>query len=223
MRTGRMVSLAVAAVLLAAGSASAQQFENVPQAQPAVPAPAAGGVKIGIISIQVAMTRTQEGRKAGEELRGQFATRQADLEKMQEEIRDLENQLRTQQRTLSEDAQLQLGRQVDQKRKLLTRMSQDLQEDAEAAENGLIARLSPKMRQVLDRYARENSLSLILNAYEGGPVVWAVPTVDITEAVVKLYDQTFPVAAAVAPVPAGQPKPPAQQQTRPRPQPQPNQ
>jgi outer membrane protein len=214
MRTVSRTVFALAALALAAGPATAQQFESVPQGQPAAPAPAASGVKIGLISVQAAMLRTQEGRKAGEDLRAQFAPRQAELEKMQEEIRDIDNQLRTQGRTLSEDAQFQLGRQLEQKRKQFTRMQQDYEEDAEAAQNDIIARLSPKIRQVMDRYARENGLTLILNVFDGGPVVWAIPTVDITDAIVRLYDQSFPVASAAAP--AG-PQPPASRSAQPQP------
>jgi len=221
MRTFRhWLTLVAAVALVLPALAAAQQFENVPQAQPTVPAaPAVPGIKIGIINVQLAMARTQEGRKASEDLQARFTPRQAELEKEREALRDLENQLRTQERTLSDDARFQLGRQIETKRKIITRMEQDLREEAEQAQEELVERIANKMQQVVDRYARENGLSLILNVFQGGPVIFAVPSVDITDPVTRLYDQTYPLAAA--PPPAQQPAP-RPQQPRPQTQPKPN-
>ena len=198
MRTlGRLSWLLGLALALAVG-ASAQTFENVPQAKPATTtAPAAGpGIKIGIINVQLAMVRTQEGRKASEELQARFSPRQAELQKLQEEIRGLEDQIRAQERTLSDEARVQIVRDIEVKRKQGTRLQQDLQEDYEDAQTNVINQLGEKMQRVIDRHARENSLNLIFNVSPGGPIIFATPTVDITEDIVKLYDQTYPVQAA---------------------------
>lgn len=67
--------LAIAVVALAlwgAGPLAAQQFENVPQSQPATQQPAAGGgIRIGVLNIRAALVSTQEGRKAFEDLQAQ--------------------------------------------------------------------------------------------------------------------------------------------------------
>jgi outer membrane protein len=210
------LAVAVVAVALSlAGPLAAQQFENVPQAQPAAPQqPAASGLRVGVINFQFAMASTQEGRKALEDLQARFSPRQSELQKLADEIRDLENQLRAQERTLSQDAQAQLVRQAEVKRKAYTRAQQDLQDDAEAARNDYIATLSQKMEQVVNRYAQEKQLNLILNYGDGSnTVIFATPTVDITQDVIKLYDQTFPVQSgsgpgATAPAARGQTPPP---------------
>jgi len=211
MRTLRRLSLLLSVALALAVGASAQTFESVPQAKPAATqAPAAGpGVKIGIINIQVAMVRTQEGRKASEELQAKFTPRQAELQKLQDDVRGLEDQLRTQERTLSDDARQQIMRDIETKRKQGTRLQQDLQEDYEDAQTNVINQLGEKMQRVIDRYARENSLNLIFNVAPGGPIIFATPTVDITDDIIKLYDQTYPVQAAQQkPVPAPKPNQP---------------
>jgi len=202
------------AALFLTGAVAAQTFESVPQAKPEAAPAAAAGIKIGIINIQLAMARTQEGRKAGEELQTQFAPRQADLQKLQEDVRSLEEKLRSQERTLSDEARVQLLRELEQKRKQGSRLQQDLQEDAEDAQNAVINQLGEKMQRVIDRYARENSLNLIFNVAPGGPIIFATPTVDITEDIVKLYDQTYPAqqASGQKPAPPARPNPPPPQQ-----------
>src|SRR5574342_1221082 len=131
MRRNGILLAVLAAALWLAGPAFAQQFENVPQAGSATPQPTAGGgTKVAVINPQLAMASTQEGRKALEDLQAQFAPRQAELQKLADEIRDIEGQLRAQERTLSEDARANLGRQLEVKRKQYQRLQQDLQDDA---------------------------------------------------------------------------------------------
>ena len=104
---------------------------------------------------------------------------------------------------------MQAMRDVEQKRKQGTRLQQDLQEEAEDAQNALISQVGQKMQQVINRYARENDLSLILNAvywFQGGPFVYATAAVDITEAIIQLYDQTYPVETAAGSKPSPSPR-----------------
>lgn len=195
MRTLRSLSLALATALLLGAPLAGQEFENVPEAEPPTPAPAVG-LKIGVINVQLAMARTQEGQKAAEELEAQFSPRQAELQQLQEEIRALEEQLRTQERTLSNEARLQSLRELEQKRKQGSRLQQDLQEEVQDAQASYINKIGTKMQQIIDRYARENSLNVIFNIAPGGPVIYATAAVDITEDIVHLYDQTHPVETA---------------------------
>ena len=207
MRATRVAVLILVGALLLVTPAAAQRFENVPEAKPADQAPAPAGIKIGVINIQLAMANTQEGKKASEDLRAQFSPRQAEMEKVQREIRDLDNQLRTQERTLSEDARAQIARQSDEGGQLLTRMDQDLRDDIQDAQEELVNRIGGKMQQIIDRYAQDKGLNLILNIFQGGPVIFATAAVDITEDIVRLYDQAYPVQAAAPPPPPPAPRP----------------
>ncbi|MBI4466155.1 MAG: OmpH family outer membrane protein [Acidobacteria bacterium] len=195
MRTHRMAILVVAGLLLA-GPVAAQQFENVPEAKPAQAAAPPAGANIAVVDFQGVMVNTQEGRKAAEDLRAQFNPRNAELEKIRNEIRDLENQARAQERTLSDEARMQLVRQMEQKRKMATRMEQDLRDDFEAAQNEIISRLGEKVQRVIDQYAQEKGLNLVLSISQGSPIVFATRSVDITPEIIQLYDKNFPVQAA---------------------------
>ncbi len=207
MRRNGILLAVLAAAMWLAGPAAAQQFENVPESKQAAQPAAGSGTRVGVINIQLAMASTQEGRKALEDLRAQFAPREAEMQKLADEIRDLDGQLRAQERTLSEDARANLTRQLEVKRKQYTRQQQDLQDDVEGARNDVINRIGQKMQAVVTRYAQENSLGLLL---DGQVVVFAVPSVDITEPVVKLYDQTHPVQAAAKTDPGAPAAKPAQ-------------
>jgi hypothetical protein len=63
------------------------------------------------------------------------------------------------------------------------------------------------MLDVLDRYARENGYVAVLDtSAQGSPVIYGSSQADITQDVVRLYDQAYPIkagtpAAAAAPAP----------------------
>lgn len=208
----RLMLMGLAAVTLLSTSMSAQQLEEVPQAKPTPPA--VSGLKVGILDVQGAIARTREGEKASEELQAEFGPRQTELQNLAQEIADLENQLRTQERTLSDEARLQLLRQLDRKRKVAQRRQEDLQTDLQVAQSDRMNSIWKKMQRVLDQYAREKGYAIIINSSPANSsVIYAAPAVDITEDIVRLYDEAHPVAAgtqSAAPSGQGQQKPPSQ-------------
>ena len=204
----RLLFAVLASLALGLGAPlAAQQFESVPQGKEpsAAPAPSPAG-KIAVINVRLALARTQEGRKAADELQAYFAPKQAELEKLRQEITNIENQLRTQERTLSAEARLQLGRQMEHKRKEGERLQQDLNEEAEQKQTDHINRIGEKLQRLLTQYAQEKGFSVLLN-YEGGSVIYAAPGVDMTDDIVRLYDQAHPVAAAGTTAPSAGSRP----------------
>ena len=68
------------------------------------------------------------------------------------------------------------------------------------------------MLDVLDRYARENGYTAVLDtSAQGSPVIYGSSQADITQDVVRLYDQAYPVkgGAPAASTPAPKPAAPA--------------
>ncbi len=194
----RLASVALAAGLWLAAPLAAQQFENVPEATPSTPAPPENGVVIGVLNVQFVMANTQEGKKASEDLRARFNPQRAELERLQREIRELENQLRTQERTISDEARRQLIRELEDKRKQANRMQEDLRDDVEQVQGEYVNSIGLKLERIIDQYARENNLALVLNAFQGGPIIWRAQTVDITADIIALYDRTYPVEESSA-------------------------
>lgn len=211
------VLMALLALSLANAPAAAQQMQNVPTAQQTSPAPATSGLKVGVLEIQQALERTKEGQKAMEELQVQFAPRNAELQKIAQEIQELENQMRRQERTLSEEARLQLSRQLELKRRQGQRMQEDIQAEFQIAQSDHVNKILAKMQKAIDQYARERGYSIIINrSVNPDPVLYAAPAVDITDDIIRLYDQFYPLAASP---PAGGAQKPAAQPAQPAPQP----
>ena len=174
-------------------------------------APAAA--KVGVISVQAAIASTAEGKQASAELQSQFAPRTSELENLRRQIEELQTRLRTGQTTLSDEEKARLSREGDQLTRTFQRKQQDFQDDTNEAQQEVINRIGRKLIGVLDKYSKENGYSVILDtSSQQTPVLYASNTVDVTQDIIRLYDQNYPVKAAATAAPsrpAAAAKPPA--------------
>ncbi len=186
----RVVIYAIFAGLLSfAAMASAQD-----------PAPTGVGGKIGLISIQQAILATGEGKQAMDELQKKYEPRRQQLQRDQDSITQLTDQLQKQGPTLSDEEVNRLRRELDRKQSQLKREQEDAQSDFQADNQDIGNRIGGKMVNIIRDYAQKNGYSVVmdLSQAQGASVFYAAAGVDITEPIVKLYDQANPVAAAPA-------------------------
>ena len=168
---------------------------------PAVRAQEGGAAanKIGIINIQGAIANTGEGKQALSELQSQFAPRQAELQQLQKQIQDIQGRLQTGQTTLSEDEMVRLNDEQQRDQRTLQRKTQDAQADYQDAQQDAINRIGRKMMPILDKYAKDHGFAVILDASsQQTPIVYASNQVDVTQDIVRLYDQQYPVAGGAS-------------------------
>lgn len=165
-------------------------------------APAASALastKVGIILLNDALIATNEGQKEFGELQKKFEPKQAELKNLNDEIDSLKKQLDAQGSKMNDDARAGLVRQIETKQKTLTRNREDAQNDYVTQQNEVAGKLLQKMVPVIDKYAKDNGFGLIIDAskqWPDGPVLWATPGVDITKAIVDIYNAQSGVPAA---------------------------
>jgi outer membrane protein len=171
----------------------------------------ASATKIGVIDVQVAITSTAEGKQAAAELQSQFAPRQTELTNMQKQMEDVQTRLRTGQTTLSDDEKARLGREGEQLQRTYQRRSQDAQDDFNEAQREIVDRIGRRMIDVLNKYSRDNGYSIILDrSGQSSPVIFAANSTDVTQEIIRLFDQSYPVkASAAAPKTTPAPRTPA--------------
>lgn len=178
-------------------------------------AAAVGGpsTKIGIINMLQAISSTAEGKQAGAELQSQFAPRQQELESLNKQINDLQQRLNGGP-TLSEEERARLNAQGTRLAQRLDRKRNEYQEDLNTAQGEIVNILGRKMMEVLDRYAQENSYVAVFDSSaQNTPILYASKNIDLTQDIIRLYDQSYPVKGASAaplnkPAPAGKSAPP---------------
>jgi len=174
--------------------------------------------KVGVINVQVAITSTAEGKQAAAELQSKFAPRQTDLDNMRKQLDDLQTRLRTGQTTLSDDEKARLAREGDTLTRSYQRKQQEAQDDFNDEQQDLVNRIGRKMMEILDKYSRENGFAVILDtSAQQTPVVYAANQIDVTQEIIRLYDQGNPVKAGTPSSGGASSLSPAPKTTAPRP------
>ena len=179
-------------------------------AQAAPAAAAAAPVKsVGIINLRGAIGSTAEGKQASAELQSQFAPRSTEIDALTKQINDLQQKLQAGQGKLSQEEETRLTAEGQRLTQRLDRRRNDFQEDATAAQQEVLERIGRKMVDVLDRYARENGFSVVLDTSgQNSPILYASNQVDVTQDIIRLYDQQYPVKTGAAPAATAKPATP---------------
>jgi outer membrane protein len=118
---------------------------------------------------------------------------------------------------MAEEARTRLMRDIDQKTKSFNRDAEDAQAEFEQEQNKLMQEIGQKMMAVIDKYAKDNGYSLILDVSSPqNPVLYAGNNIDVTQDVVGLFDKNSPAPAAAKPAaPVTTPVPAAPKTTAP--------
>lgn len=162
-----------------------------------VPLAARAQTKIGVINMNAAIASTAEGKKAIADLQKKYQPRQQELQRLQSEIQGLQDQLSKQTPTLSDEEQRRLGRELEDKQKLLKRSTDDAQSDFNSDRDEAVRRIGQKMLRVIGDYSQQNGFALVLDSAQI-PIYFAAKDVDLTAEMVKRYDAANPVADAGA-------------------------
>jgi outer membrane protein len=156
------------------------------------------------MNVRQAIVSTAEGKQASAQLQSQFAPQQTDLENTQKQITDVQNRLTNGARTLSDDEKARLQREGEMLSHQFQRKQDDLNEVVQAAQGDVVDTIGRKMLEVLDRYSREKGYAAVLDtSAQGTPVIYGSSQIDITQDIVRLYDQQYPIKASSATPGAG--------------------
>jgi outer membrane protein len=235
--TSKFLRYVLATAVISMISASAQTGGAAPggaagsSSTPASPGAIAtgSGTKIGTINIEQAVIGSNEGQRDFDTLSKKLDPKRNELKAQNDELEGLQKQLQTQGDKLNEDARANLVKQIETYQTSLDRSAQDFQEDAQNQQKEIFQRILQKMAPVIIKHAQDGGFSLIVdtsNPWPQSPILWFnEPQMDITRAVVDLYNTQSGVPAPAAavgtkPAPAGKPAttkpatPPANQQPK---------
>jgi outer membrane protein len=164
------------------------------------PGAAASG-KVGVVDVRQAIVATSEGKQASAELQSQFASRQSELETLNKHIADVRQRLQAGDK-LSQEEQVRLQRDGEVSTRQLQRKQDEYQEDVNAAQADVVDRIGRKLVDVLDRYSRENGFVIVFDSSaQNSPVLYKSTQIDLTQDIVRLYDQAYPVKGGTTTTP----------------------
>ena len=181
--TPNMRILALSAAMAAFASLASAQTA-APTGGTSAPAASAGSAatKVGIVNIQDAIGATNEGQKEFAALQAKFTPKQNELKQLNDEVEGLKKTYDAQKDKLSPDANATQVRTIEAKQKTLQRSLDDAQSEFQQAEQEVVNRIGSKMLTVMEKYAKTNGYTMILDVSNPqSPVLYASEATNITK------------------------------------------
>jgi len=155
--------IAVAVLLAAAGVAHAAEY------------------KIGFVNTERLFREAAPAKRAQQKLEKEFATRDAEIQKLSKQVRDLQGSLDKDGTTMGEAERRNKERDLANQSRDLQRMQREAREDLNLRRNEELGSLQERANKVIQQIAADEKFDLILQ----DPVVFASQRIDITEKVIK--------------------------------------
>ena len=158
-------------------------------------------LKLGVFDSQRVSEETAEGVRIQEKLGSFRNEKQAELTGMEEYIGQLQSQLQTQALSLSSEKKSSLENEIQRKIIELNAAREaagrELQLEIAEAQN----QFQEKLYAVVEKFGRDEGFAIL---FDRSLVAWSAQSVDVTTAVVDLFNQMFPVAPDSAATGGGQ-------------------
>jgi len=158
-------------------------------AQTTVPA------RVACIDVQKVLTTSTAGKAAYDRLKKLQDDRVTKMQKMDEEVKTLANELQTKKLSLSEEKQAEMAKTITDKQTALQRYAQDADKEVSEARDKALQELDGKIKPIIDSIGKEMGLAAIFNKFESG-LIYASDAIDITDTVIKRFNEANPAAAA---------------------------
>ena len=160
------------------------QIPAAATAPPIVPLPE--GSKIAILNPDTVMSESQAGKAVQAQLKALTDKRTAELQNMQTSLQALQNKKTTQASIMSPAAMTQLDKDIDKMNLDMQYKQQTAQKEIQDLQSELFDELANKMQPVLEAYAKEKGLHVVLDPRAG--VTWAAAGMDISAEIVRRLD-----------------------------------
>jgi outer membrane protein len=201
---------------LAAGLVSAPiAVAQAPAAAPA-PAPVAMDAKIALVNFEQVVLASNEGQTVTLATQKKYEPKRADLEKLAAEVDSMKKSLQAAPATLPDEERTSRLRAIDTKEKQLNRDAEDDQTAYNAEWQEALGKVAQKIATTMKTYAQSNGYTILLDvSAQSSNVLWALPSTDISQAVVDAYNKQSGIAAPPPPAPRA-PKPQTGASTAPK-------
>ncbi|MGE5089365.1 MAG: OmpH family outer membrane protein [Candidatus Levyibacteriota bacterium] len=151
------------ALLLTAGAAAAAEY------------------KIGFVNTERLFREAAPAKRAQAKIEKEFAARDAEIQKLAKQVRDMQSALDRDGPTMSDNDRRNKERDLANQSRDLQRMQREFREDLNLRRNEELAGIQERANKVIQQIAETEKYDLILQ----DPVVFASQRIDITDKVIK--------------------------------------
>jgi outer membrane protein len=137
--------------------------------------------KIGFVNTERLFREAAPAKRAQQKLEKEFSARDAEIQKLAKQVRDLQAALDRDGATMADADRRNKERDLANGSRDLQRLQREFREDVNLRKNEELASLQERANKVIQQIAEAEKFDLILQ----DPVVFASQRIDITERVIK--------------------------------------
>ena len=137
--------------------------------------------KIGFVNTERLFREATPAKRAQAKIEKEFATRDAEIQKLVKQVRDVQAVLDKDGATMAETDRRTRERDLANQSRDLQRMQREFREDLNLRRNEELAGIQERANKVIQQIAEAEKFDLILQ----DPVVYASQRIDITDRVIK--------------------------------------
>ena len=150
---------------------------------------AAEALKIGCIDFQRVLNESDAGKKAKADLETLVKSKQSTIDEKGKTIEKMKGDLEKQASVLSGDAKKSKEEELEKLLREYQRLVQDSQTEVKKKELELTDAIIKDMRKIVEKIGEDEGYTLIMER-TGGMVLYSKKDIDITDAVIKKYNQS---------------------------------
>ncbi len=143
--------------------------------------------QIAVVDSQQVLEKSTEGKKVMAQLQSKDSKAQADVAKLDEDIRVLETRLNTQRLTLTQESLMQMQTDLERKRTERTRFTEDLVREMQTLQQTLFNRIQSELLPIIEAVGKDKNLDIIFDLARSGAIYFN-PTIDLTAEIILKYD-----------------------------------
>jgi outer membrane protein len=171
-----MTAMMVLAVLSALGWALAPALAQAPQPS-----------RVGYVDLQRILAKSQAGVQAREQIEKDKASMQKQVDSQKGDYDKLRDELEKKGQLLSADARREKTEALERKTRDIRRLLDDLEKELQKKEQTMGAKILRELEGIFTRVGKEKGYAVIVERRQAG-VVYGAPEVDVTEEVIKAFD-----------------------------------
>ena len=152
-------------------------------------------MRVAVIDVNKVLSSSAAGKAASARLKQLQDQKMAQAQKLDDEIRTLDNDINTKKLSLSEEKLADMTKQLSDKKIAMQRFAQDADRELGEARDRAMAELNTKIMPVVDKLGKEMGLAAIFNKFESG-LIYASDAIDITDRVITEFNSQQGTPAA---------------------------
>ena len=147
-----------------------------------------GGIKVGVVDIDQAISSTEEGKAAREEFARKQREAQAMVQPLLDRYKALDEEMKAKKFVLSDEALFQKQLDLGEMRNEIQAKMKEIEGQMEIDQRRLEGPLVAKLAEIIEGLGKDQGFSLILR--RGAPgVLYTRESLDITDTVIERYNK----------------------------------